>query len=436
MAYEFKKSTVTGLFKRDNGCYYGKCKVFGRCHKKSFGEVSLDEAKRLLQEWQAELRGEVVCNRDTAIQTLGQCLDVVEKEALSGNISDAHRTFLKNRCKFIRDNWARACQIQPAEIGTSAILEWIERLKKDGYSTATLRGTLLYLRKAFTYATDGGLCVENPMRNIKPPTPQRDASNAKHQLSTTDFDRILAEMRNKCGHNAAKAADTSDLLAATGARISELVGGNGLPGLRWKDVDWKNNQVTLRTAKGRVAKANVGTMRIIPFHPRLVAALQRLKGPGDTKKPDALVAPTKQARRSLQGACKRLFDKGELSITRLTHHDLRHLFTTWCIEAGIDVPTVADLLGHRDGGALLLRTYRHLRTEHLHNQVKKLETLAADAPRPLADYTAGATVDHDRAQLHDQPPTGESPRPHRRPGVEGHVHSPHTRPKRARPGRR
>ena len=47
----------------------------------------------------------------------------------------------------------------------------------------------------------------------------------------------------------------------------------------------------------------------------------------------------------------------------------------------MDIPAVADLLGHRDGGALLLRTYRHMRAEHLHTQVKKLAALMP-APTP------------------------------------------------------
>jgi len=39
-------------------------------------------------------------------------------------------------------------------------------------------------------------------------------------------------------------------------------------------------------------------------------------------------------------------------MARITHHDLRHLFATTCIEAGVDIPTVSRWLGHQDGGAL------------------------------------------------------------------------------------
>ena len=45
-------------------------------------------------------------------------------------------------------------------------------------------------------------------------------------------------------------------------------------------------------------------------------------------------------------------------------HDLRHFFTTCCIESGVDIPTMAKWLGHKDGGALTMRTYGHVRDSH------------------------------------------------------------------------
>lgn len=42
----------------------------------------------------------------------------------------------------------------------------------------------------------------------------------------------------------------------------------------------------------------------------------------------------------------------KVGMKRITHHDLRHLFATRCIESGMDIPTVSRWLGHKDGGAL------------------------------------------------------------------------------------
>jgi integrase len=62
----------------------------------------------------------------------------------------------------------------------------------------------------------------------------------------------------------------------------------------------------------------------------------------------------------------------ELGIERITHHDLRHLFATTCIESGVDIPTVSRWLGHRDGGAHAMRVYGHLRHEHSLSEAKKV----------------------------------------------------------------
>ena len=41
-------------------------------------------------------------------------------------------------------------------------------------------------------------------------------------------------------------------------------------------------------------------------------------------------------------------------------------------QAGIDIPTVAKWLGHRDGGALAMKVYGHLRDEHSKEAARKL----------------------------------------------------------------
>jgi site-specific recombinase XerD len=62
----------------------------------------------------------------------------------------------------------------------------------------------------------------------------------------------------------------------------------------------------------------------------------------------------------------------EIGIARLTHHDQRHLFTTRCIEAGVDIPTISRWLCHQDGGALLMKTYGPLRDEHSQTMAAKV----------------------------------------------------------------
>src|SRR6516225_1456818 len=72
--------------------------------------------------------------------------------------------------------------------------------------------------------------------------------------------------------------------------------------------------------------------------------------------------------------CRKAFHRActKFAAGRTTHHDLRHLFATRCIESGVDIPTVSRWLGHKDGGALAMKTYGHLRREHSIAQAQRV----------------------------------------------------------------
>jgi integrase len=72
--------------------------------------------------------------------------------------------------------------------------------------------------------------------------------------------------------------------------------------------------------------------------------------------------------------CQKSMDRvaARVGMARITHRDLWHLFATICNESGVDVPTASRCLGHKDGGALAMKTYGHLRREHSVAQALKV----------------------------------------------------------------
>jgi hypothetical protein len=82
-----------------------------------------------------------------------------------------------------------------------------------------------------------------------------------------------------------------------------------------------------------------------------------------------------ECKKSITTACKKL------EIPRFTHHDLRHLFATRCIESGVDIPTVSRWLGHKDGGALAMKVYGHLRDQHSTSMAQKVVFFETSAPK-------------------------------------------------------
>ena len=139
------------------------------------------------------------------------------------------------------------------------------------------------------------------------------------------------------------AALTVRLLAYTGLRIHEA------RALVPADVDLQRGFIHVRTTKG-------GVPRLVPIIADCLPVLKRLlsEHPGDGRG----LLPIDSPRRALTSASK------AAGIAPMSPHDLRHLFATRCMESGVDVRTVAEWLGHKDGGALLLKRYAHLRDGH------------------------------------------------------------------------
>lgn len=96
--------------------------------------------------------------------------------------------------------------------------------------------------------------------------------------------------------------------------------------------------------------------------PEMETLLQSLKAEIST----ALTTPDDREPVMAVHECQKAMDRAaeKVGMARITHHDLRHLFATRCIESGVDVPTVSRWLGHKDGGALAMKVYGHLRDHH------------------------------------------------------------------------
>ena len=157
-------------------------------------------------------------------------------------------------------------------------------------------------------------------------------------------------------------ADLVEFLAYSGARIGEVVGGgdaNERRPMLWGDVHFERGTIFLPGTKTEAAP------RTIPMSERLREFLVRLKAEKKPQPTDRII-PIQSARKCLQTACKKL------ALPQFTHHDFRHFFATTCIESGVDIPTVSRWLGHKDGGALAMKRYGHLRQEHSFAMIKRV----------------------------------------------------------------
>ena len=147
-------------------------------------------------------------------------------------------------------------------------------------------------------------------------------------------------------------------LAFTGCRKGEA------GQITWRDLDFEAGEIVVR---GDLETATKNwTVRRVPMIPDARTLFERMRAERPSERLDEKAFRVSGCQKALDRACKKV------GAERITHHDLRHLFATRCIESGVDIPTVSRWLGHKDGGALAMKTYGHLRREHSVAQAQKV----------------------------------------------------------------
>jgi len=165
-------------------------------------------------------------------------------------------------------------------------------------------------------------------------------------------------MRNGHSRYSPHCADFAAGLAFTGCRVGEA------REIAWRDVDFDAGEIIVRGDPETATKN--WELRRVPLIPDARALLERMRTERKGEPLDAKVFRVRECQKALDRACKKV------GTDRITHHDLRHLFATCCIESGVDIPTVSRWLGHKDGGALAMKTYGHLRREHSIAQAQRV----------------------------------------------------------------
>ena len=192
-------------------------------------------------------------------------------------------------------------------------------------------------------------------------------------LPTIDkFNALVAEMRAGRSRDSRNCADFALGLAVTGMRKGEA------NALEWRDVDFEVGEIVVRSDPQTGTKN--WELRRLPLIPDAHDLFQRMRSERADEPSDAKVFGVRESQKALDRACRKV------GTERITHHDLRHLFATRCIERSVDIPTVSRWLGHKDGGALAMKTYGHLRQEHSMAQAQRVTF--APVPAKQADIIA------------------------------------------------
>jgi len=341
-----------------NANYYGRIKIGRKTIRESLETAVWTTAKLKLIDFlkrQKENQNLVDPPKFSAVvETFKRELD---RET---NLKRRSREY-RHRClNKIQRTWPKLWDLRLDEITPQACKEWATGLNTAisgpyyNNTISTLRQVLKIGIKA--HKENSGVVLENPALELK-----RTRINQKELKlpESSHFKALIENLRVKSGGWGPRIAHLVEFLAYGGMRIHSEASW-----VSWNDIDWQRKEIIVRGDPESGTKNS--EIRRVPILPDMDNLLARLKSELGTPKGTERILSINRCDDSLTRACK------EIGIPRITHHDLRHLFATRCIESGVDIPTVSRWLGHKDGGALAMKTYGHLRNEHSQAMAQKV----------------------------------------------------------------
>jgi integrase len=261
------------------------------------------------------------------------------------------KAYYEERLAALWKSWPGVKNKLVKDITKGECVEWRNRFASK-YSPTAFNHTLGILRAIFEIGIEAGARRDNPTK-IKEMKRLRETSKRLRLPEPDSFENFVKAIENSGSGHSKPCAELVRFLAFGGFRITEA------KHITWADCDFKRGIITVcgepeTGLKGR----RVGEARELPMIPDMRCLLECMR--------KERVSEAATARVTRVGECQRAMDRAakKVGITRLTHHDLRHLFATRCIESGVDIPTVSRWLGHKDGGALAMKVYGHLRDSH------------------------------------------------------------------------
>lgn len=331
------------------GTFFGRVKIDGKIYRESLDTDVFTTAKLLLGDW-IKKKHKRAARPITG--TFAAARAIYEAElAADHTLKETGKLYRRKCIQALTKSWPNLDAMHPAKITVADCRAWAAKFAAD-YSPSVFNNTLGTLRMILERAGIGH--DENPARAIK-----RLGVKPKelHLPEPGQFNQILQTVESSGAGKAKHCADFIRFLAFSGCRLNEA------RQVRWRDVNLEKMEIRVHNSKSAKTTSKP-EFRFVPIIPPMRELLEKLKSEGlDQETPVCAVG---ECEKSLTRACRLL------NIPRITHHDLRHLFATRCIESGVDVPTVSRWLGHSDGGALAMKTYGHLRREHSATMAQKV----------------------------------------------------------------
>ncbi len=339
-----------GLYKRKN-TYWMSFSYKGRQYQRSTGTTD----KAIAQRIHDAVRGRIA---------LGQWIP--EEQAIEYTFDDLMEKFMKEHAPKREPatqrmyansfkNLKQFFQGMPlSRITPKAITEYMHKRLDSGVSIATANRDFAALSKAMNLAWKRWeWCKENPCIKV-----QKEPENNKvlRWLSQEEEDRLMAAAN---GLIDGQLTEILTIALYTGMRQGEILD------LKWENIDLFRKTILIRKSKNKEP-------RTIPMNQTVSRMLISMSKVMSMSGYVFTTQGRKMKFRNLMRAFYIALKKA--NIEKFRFHDLRHTFATRLVQAGVDLYSVAKLLGHKD--IKTTQRYSHHSVESVRQYVTVLDNFS------------------------------------------------------------
>ena len=232
----------------------------------------------------------------------------------------------------------------------------------------TVRNRMAVLRAVLRWAAEKGFCTMPQMPKLPRGVfaqfipPSREEMLAMLEVAPSHIARVII------------------IGSQTGARI----GGCELFGLKWEDVDMTRKIIRIHGSRKNPSMP----WREVPLRDSLVPILAKWQNEDECAGIEYLIHFRGQPVSTIRTAWSNTLKAAHIT-RHIRPYDLRHAFATELLAAGVDVGTVAKLMGH-SSPSMVLSHYQYVMDKQKRAAVESLPDLS-HVPNPMCPKKEGAT---------------------------------------------
>ena len=296
---------------------------------------------------------------------------------------------IKKEKRYIQ-RWIEAMgSVRLNKIRPNHLTKVMVQFTKKGLSNRTVNLHLIAIRQILKAGIrDGFIPAPGPHAGLE----WRKVDEKERDLYSSQEVDLFCEIAAKATKHGTQFKDYCRFLQYSGCRFKEALS------IRWKDADLGLGILTVG-AEGESKSRKPRKVNINPRLERHLKEMQTRRQPdsqwlfpspirGDedihSKSFQSAMRITREISGSICRRCRYIETGGTIQICpqcnqpsmeckthllpeklrRFNFHDLRHHFISMCVMSGIDFMTIAQWVGHADGGVLIGKVYGHLANEH------------------------------------------------------------------------